>query len=406
MKDKVGIVLAGIGGFGNNYVNSLLDYKGEEIFEIRGVVDPRPEGCRRVNELKSRNIPFYNSIEQFYENGNRADLAVISSPIQFHCRQSCTALSHGSHVLCEKPIAATLQEAKKMADERDRAGKILAIGFQWSYSPAILALKQDILNGLMGKPLRLKTMTLWPRDYKYYKRGWAAKIKDASGNWVLDSIANNATAHYLHNMFFILGDKVNTSLRPEKLEAEVYRANKIQNFDTAVIRAYAGNVEMLYIASHAVEDNFGPVFCYEFENAKVTYDENGTREIKASFGDGTVKKYGDPTKDIMRKLFVTIDAIKKGSDFVPCSIEAATPQLLCINAIQDAVHEEIPQFPKELTVEDKNLCGGPGIYVRGMSDFLKKCYEGWKMPSEYDVSWAKNTGMIDLRHYDNFIGWK
>jgi len=44
----------------------------------------------------------------------------------------------------------------------------------------------------------MKTLCFWQRDENYYRRsGWAGKIKDKKGNWILDSPANNAMAHFL-----------------------------------------------------------------------------------------------------------------------------------------------------------------------------------------------------------------
>ena len=53
----------------------------------------------------------------------------------------------------------------------------------------------------------MKTMVSWPRDDAYYDpQGWKGKRFCQDGNAVNDSIAMNATAHYLHNMLFILGE--------------------------------------------------------------------------------------------------------------------------------------------------------------------------------------------------------
>ena len=53
------------------------------------------------------------------------------------------------------------------------------IGYQWSYSEGIQSLKKDILTGRFGKPLRMKSMCLWSRDFSYFSRNnWAFRKKD------------------------------------------------------------------------------------------------------------------------------------------------------------------------------------------------------------------------------------
>jgi hypothetical protein len=64
----------------------------------------------------------------------------------------------------------------------------------------------------------------------YYQRSfWSGRIKDDNGNWILDSVASNATAHYIHNMFYVLGNEVDKSAVPVEVAAELYRANNIEN---------------------------------------------------------------------------------------------------------------------------------------------------------------------------------
>jgi predicted dehydrogenase len=123
--------------------------------------------------------------------------------------QTLTALRGGSHVLCEKPAAATPKEAVRMQEAAQAAGRHLAIGYQWSYSRAVQDLKRDILQGRFGRPVGLKSIVLWPRDAAYYHRApWAGRMQDGEGRPIRDSVANNATAHYLHTMFFLLGAEI------------------------------------------------------------------------------------------------------------------------------------------------------------------------------------------------------
>ncbi len=394
----VAILLVGIGGYGNGYVDELLNYKGEEIFKIAGAVDPAPEKCKSIEKLKKLNVPIYQTMEEFYAE-HQADLAVISSPIQFHSDQTCLALSHGSNVLCEKPVSATVEEALKMIKARDQAGKFVGIGYQWSFSEAISSLKQDILAGKLGRARSLKTIVLWPRDFAYYNRSsWAGKIRDQKGNWILDSVANNATAHFLHNMFYVLGEKTDRSAVPLELNVELYRANQIENYDTAAIRIKTREgADIIFLATHATKECLEPSFCFEFDKATVYYDEeDGTGEIRAVFKDGTTKHYGDPFLNRRRKLWICIDAVRNGTP-IPCGIEAALSHTVCINGAQKA---GITNFPAELVVK-----GEKAIYVKGLGDVIKDCYERQLLPSEVGASWAKPASKVNLEAYLDQLGW-
>jgi len=199
-------------------------------------IDPNPERSAFYQAIRQAGIPIYPDLESFYRSGS-ADLVIIAAPIHLHAPLTCLALANGSNVLCEKPLCATLADARRMADTEQSSGKFVAVGFQWSFSAAIQKLKQAVLAGELGRPIRLKTKVLWPRHRSYYLRNdWAGRIKTEGGEWVLDSPAHNAAAHYLHNMFYLLGDAIPTSAWPEQVQCERWRANPIENFDTAALR--------------------------------------------------------------------------------------------------------------------------------------------------------------------------
>lgn len=404
MGNDISLVMAGIGGYGNVYMGDLVKPENRKGVRIAGVVDPRPENSRYLEQIKEMEIPVFNSLEDFYDK-SEADLAVISSPIQFHCEQACLALSHGSNVLCEKPVAATIQEVGSMIEARDRAEKFVAIGYQWSHNPVIQSLKDDIIKGLLGRPRRFKTIVLWPRDHKYFNRSsWAGKLRDAKGNWILDSVANNAAAHFLHNMFYVLGSQTDRSIRPAQVTAELCRANPIENFDTAAIRAETKEgIEIIFYATHAVNVRFKPQFRYKFENADVVFADPDIPEsrddIVALFHDGRVKTYGNPDDNVTRKLWMAIDAVRGNSNIV-CGLEAASSHTICINAAQESM-PEIVNFPQELVKVDKEQ---EVTWIEGLEELLKASFAKGMLPSESGASWARSGRKMNVEAYDFFRG--
>ncbi len=375
MKKELGIVLVGLGGYAHIYVNAILNNNIPDI-KIVGLVDPFPGGCSRLEELKALGAPLYSNIEDFYKE-NTADLAVISTPIQLHARQTITALEHGSNVLCEKPLCADKRDIESMLAAQKRSGKFVDIGYQWSHHEGILAMKRDILAGLYGKPKSLKAMVLWPRDTAYFKRGtgWAGKIKDADGTLIYDSVANNATAHYLHNMFFVLGEKLDASLAPISTDAFLIRANPIENFDSCMIECQMPEgVKVTFVASHAVDKNVNPVSEYLFEKGAIRLDSSDAAGDKKDhfigvLANGETKDYGNPQLRAEDKLFLAIEAARNGGS-VCCPIEAAAVHTRVINDLQE--HAPIHTAKKELI----KITEGKLVYVDGLGDALTELYNG------------------------------
>ena len=395
--NPVTLVLVGIGGMGACYLDELLSKK--KGFLLQGVVDSQPLSSFRRNKLEALGIPLHSSLEEFYDKSS-AELAIISSPIADHCPQACLALARGSHVLCEKPVAAVIQDARVMSRATLDAKRFAAVGYQWSFSPAIQAIKADILAGVYGKPQRLRCLYLWPRDETYYRRNdWAGRIRDERGRWILDSPANNAMAHDLHNMLYILGESIDRSVQPVSVMAELYRAYPIQNYDTVAGRVITqGGTEILVYFSHASAADIGPVLSYEFE--KGTVMASGRRaSLKGVFKDGRVKDYGPADEQPFKKLWDSVAAVRSGQP-LPCGVEAASSQTLCINGFQESA-ASIVDFPARLQERE----GEPGsrfIFTRGLEEAFVQCHESGLLPSEMRIPWSRPAVEVSLDDYQSY----
>ncbi len=80
------------------------------------------------------------------------DAVSVCTPNQFHAGPSIAALNAGKHVLCEKPIAGTAADGRRMADAAKKSGKVLQIGLQSRFSPHFWTLRKRIEEGLIGTP--------------------------------------------------------------------------------------------------------------------------------------------------------------------------------------------------------------------------------------------------------------
>ncbi len=378
MKNKVKVVLVGIGGYGSLYVNEVLRPETLEKIELVGTVDPFPASCRRLDEIKAIAGDPYTDIVDFYKE-RAADLAVISTPISFHTSNIITALENGSDVLCEKPLCGDARDIEPLLEAEKKSGHRVHIGYQWSHSAAIEALKRDVMSGLYGEPTSLKTLILWPRDRLYFRRGtgWAGKIRAADGSFIYDSVANNAAAHYLHNMFYVTGRALDESRNVTSVSAQLFRVNPIENFDTSVIRCTLdGGAEAIFIASHAIEKAQNPMFDYKFTRGRVTYTQDPVPDgiadadvytrghIIGVTEDGKTRDYGDPFLDVNRKFHIALSAVsgEEGQDVI-CGIKAASVHTRVINYIGE--NFEISEFAPERVKERGEL-----LYIDGLADEL------------------------------------
>ncbi len=387
------VIVTGIGGYGANYVKWLQPLEAAGRARLRAVVDPFGEQSPVWPELAARGVPRFDTLEAACaEAGITADHAAISSPIALHADHCCAALAAGMHVLCEKPLCATLDEASRMIAAREQAGRQISIGYQWSYSDAVRTLKADVLAGRLGAPVELRTHVIWPRRASYYARNrWAGRLRDDAGRTVFDSPVNNATAHYLHNMLYVLGPDMNRSVAPVSLTAELYRANPIENFDAACCRIEtAGGVPLLFFSAHCVDAHSNPVLSYRFEDAVVAFDAD--RHLVATRRDGSLTDYGSPDADPPRKLALSLDWAATGQPGIEwCGVEAALMHTRCVNALQQL---PVHTFPPDVIRQSTDPQGDTLTYVPGLADAMIQGFEEGRLFSELGLPWAASAQRI------------
>jgi len=381
--EKVKIVLVGARGFSEAYLEPLLENLDSGSYTFCGVIARDITKSAYCDEIMKRNIFVCKSLEDYFASGRKADLVIISTPPYLHRQQSILAMENGADVFCEKPIAPRFEDAEAMLEASRRTGKFLAIGFQWSYSPAIRSLKADILAGKLGQVKQMKSFISWPRGWNYYESStWKGRQRDENGTWILDSVASNATAHYLHNMYFLLGKDMNSCDFPTSIRAELFRANKIENFDTCLLDIETRrNGKLLFVASHVTEKNEKPKFLFEYSKATVSFNMGGEpNRIIARFSDGTVKDYGDPEEGLNIRLWDAIDAVNTRKPMT-CTVETAMAHAATIQYLYN--YEEIKTISQDILFEDsvKRQTSVVGLY-----DMLYRAFQEGKLLSDLGIS--------------------
>ena len=118
--------------------------------EISAFCDMYPAAAEKLNQDISggRGKVFSDYNELLKED---LDAVCVLTPNNTHSEISIAALKAGKHVICEKPMAITYNEARAMLDARDESGKILSIGYQERFRLDSLYLKEECKNGTLGE---------------------------------------------------------------------------------------------------------------------------------------------------------------------------------------------------------------------------------------------------------------
>lgn len=390
------VVLAGIGGYGRHFYEEVVYHGTSGGLVCAAVIQPTmSRHLSEQTELAQRKIPVYATLDQFFEAGGRADLVIIASPLPFHFEQCETALQNGAHVLCEKPVTVGWREALILHELSRKKGLVLAVGYQNSFSDAILRLKEDVAAGRYGRALSLSTLLLSGRSTAYYARsGWAGKMKDDKGRLVLDGIANNAGAHSLHLMLYLLGSGPDASAQPEALDAALARVNAIETYDLAALRIFTKPCsQVLFFGSHAYAGDPVTAYRFQWEKGWMTGDFKRSDTLVMHTEQGDIP-YGQVALDALKPLHDTVDAIRRGI-CVPCGVHAAAPQAACIQGLHTAVAVESIITPPK--IEKAEMPDGQ-VYWQApqLNDDLRVCFDSGRLPHELGFpGWTAGSAHVE-----------
>lgn len=370
MMKEIKVGLLGVGGYAANYIHTVKNPQREGV-TLAAAVDPYNKECDIC--------PVYDTTEEMYRNHPDLDLVVVGTPLHLHADQVCEAFSHGCHVVVEKPLTISMEEARRMVSARDKAGKKLGVGFQLCADEAMLALKADADRGLFGKPVLMKAIVLWPRGNAYYHRGsgWAGKRTTANGTPIYDNVLSNATAHYLMNALFLADEPI------ADFECRTYRANPIETYDTAVLKGHTvSGVEVFIAVSHAAGPHLqqNPLLVYEYENATLCYGAAGEENTRftARFKDGTTKAYPTMYAKHLPNFWNMVDAIREETP-VACPPEVAMLHVDILERMRSVQPESTP-FPAEWIQEKEDY-----LWVPGLAHALFECFHTSTLP-EWDLT--------------------
>ena len=145
------VAILGAGGWGRNLVRIFCELLGEDAVTV---VDPDP-ACR--DAMKS-NHPGIAVAE--LPPWSELDAVVIAAPAPLHYSLTAEALKAGLHVLVEKPIAMTTDEASELIELAGRGDRILMVDHLLEYHPAIVRLKSLLDDGALGKICHMTSQRL------------------------------------------------------------------------------------------------------------------------------------------------------------------------------------------------------------------------------------------------------
>ena len=150
MKYKVAITGLGLG---SSWAEAVVNYSETELIMC---YDKNFDRNSRINHdfYKKNNVKIVDGMEEICKSD--ADIVIVTTPDHFHMEQSVQALEAGKHVICEKPLAPTVEECRKIIDAVKRTGKFFMTGQVCRYAPGFRLAKKLLDSGRIGELVYLE----------------------------------------------------------------------------------------------------------------------------------------------------------------------------------------------------------------------------------------------------------
>ena len=121
--------------------------------QVVAVCDVFEEGAKKGAEIAGAGTKVYTDFNEAI-NDPDVNAVVVTTPGQFHKGPVLAAIKAGKPVFCEKPLATTLEDAKKVVEAEKASGKrLLQIGFMRRFDPDYIKMKKILDSGELGAPL-------------------------------------------------------------------------------------------------------------------------------------------------------------------------------------------------------------------------------------------------------------
>lgn len=317
---------------GRNHARVLSETKGVQLV---GVCDPFDSARNSFRPLPGTNV--YSDHREMYIK-EKPDAVVLVTPTTMHCEQTIEALEAGMHVMVEKPISSTLEEADRMIAVANKTKKKLMVGHLERFNPAVTEVRRRIQTDELGKIFQISAKRLSP---------FPGRISDVG-------VILDLAVHDIDAMHAITGSTVTRAYA--ELQSRSHKT--AEDVLTGLIRFkndVVGSLEISWQSPQKVRQlsvfGEGGAMIVDYLTQDLTFQKNGTsdngwEELSSFTGqrEGEVIKFVVQKKEPLKvEHDAFIDAILNDKP-MPVTGEEGRSALEVALALIDSGHQNLPIF--------------------------------------------------------------
>jgi UDP-N-acetylglucosamine 3-dehydrogenase len=278
-KLRVGVI--GCGSIAQH--RHLPEYQSNKNVEIVAVCDINEERAQAVAEKYG--VKAYTNYEELLESGS-VDAVSVCTPNYLHAPISIAALNAGLHVLCEKPMATSRQEALEMIAAANESGKKLMIGHNQRFVPSHQKARKLIESGEIGKIYSFRTAFGHggPEGWSVEgKEGWFFKKEKA-----FVGAMGDLGVHKADLLRYVLGEEITEVGSFVETSAKDFA--DVDDNAVCVLKTESGIIGTLAASWAYVSKEDNSTIIYG-EKAILRLEDNPTNSLVVQYANGEVVNY-------------------------------------------------------------------------------------------------------------------
>ncbi len=299
--------IIGCGRISKNHIDALINNSDNcNLISVCDIMNEKAFQVKKQYEdnLTSADVKVYTDYIQMLEN---EDINVVSICTEsgYHAKHAIDCLNHGKHVLIEKPMALSLEDADKIIELGKEKNLKVGVCHQNRFNPPIQKLRRAVEEGRFGKIINGTARILWTRDQNYYAQAPWRGTKALDGGTLM-----NQCIHNIDLLQWLMGSEV------ERVACErgtFLRNIEMEDFGAILIRFKNGSIGIVEGSACVYPKNleetlsiFGEkgtvvigglavnkIQTWQFADERDYDEEDGSTEVESVYGKGHTPLYRD-----------------------------------------------------------------------------------------------------------------
>ena len=185
--------IIGCGRISKNHIEALINNSDNcNLVVLCDIVENKAIERKRQyeNTIEGTNVKVYTDYIQMLQNED-IDAVSICTESGYHAKIAVDCLNYGKHILIEKPMALSLEDADKIIDLGKQKKLKVGVCHQNRFNPPVQKLRRAVEEGRFGKIINGTARILWTRDQNYYNQAPWRGTKALDGGTLMNQCIHN-----------------------------------------------------------------------------------------------------------------------------------------------------------------------------------------------------------------------